>query len=207
MTDRKRVLVIENQKLVRLGIASVLNDEFEVVGEAETGAHGFELFRELRPDVTILGLRLTDSCAIDFLDDFFLEEQRARIIILADHAGDSEISRALKKGALGYICKDVSPEALIKALHSVASGKKFIPTEIAAVLSEHAGSDELTKAETRTLQMIVGGMSNKEIAFALDVSENTVKTHIKNIFQKLGVSDRTSAATTAIKRGLVRIDV
>ena len=207
MTDRKRVLVIENQKLVRLGIASVLNDEFEVVAEAETGAHGFELFRELRPDVTILGLRLTDSCAIDFLDDFFGEAPRARIIILADHAGDSEISRALKKGALGYICKDVSPEPLwVSALGSiVVSGK--LASLFRQIQNHHVGSEELTKAETRTLQMIVGGMSNKEIAFALDVSENTVKTHIKNIFQKLGVSDRTSAATTAIKRGLVRIDV
>ncbi len=207
MTDLTRVLVIENQKLVRLGIASVLGDGFEVVGEAETGASGFDLFRELRPDVTILGLRLPDSCAIDFLDDFFNADKRARIIILADHAGDSEISRALKNGALGYVCKDVSPEELIRAVRVVSAGKKFIPSGVAAVLSEHIGSEELTKTETRTLQMIVGGMSNKEIAFALDVSENTVKTHVKNIFEKLGVSDRTSAATTAIRRGLVRIDI
>lgn len=206
MNDRPRVLVIENQKLVRLGINSVLDNEFEIVAEADSGAGGFELFRELRPDVTILGLRLPDSCAIDSLDDYFRFDRNAKIVILADHAGDAEITRALKKGALGYVCKDVEPDELRRALTTVAAGRKFIPADVAAVLSEHIGSEDLTKAETRTLQMIVGGMSNKEIAFALDITENTVKTHIKNIFEKLGVSDRTSAATTAIRRGLVRID-
>ncbi len=206
MNDRPRVLVIENQKLVRLGIGSVLEKGFDIVAEADSGARGFELFREMRPDVTILGLRLPDSCAIDLLDDYFRTDRNARIVILADHAGDAEISRALRKGALGYVCKDVEPDELLRAVTTVAAGRKFIPAEVAAVLSEHIGSEDLTKAETRTLQMIVGGMSNKEIAFALDITENTVKTHIKNIFEKLGVSDRTSAATTAIRRGLVRID-
>lgn len=206
MNDRPRVLVIENQKLVRIGIAAVLSDRFEIVAEAETGARGFELFRELRPDVTILGLRLPDFCAIDLLDDYFRLDQKAKIIILADHAGDAEISRALKKGALGYVCKDVLPDDLIRAVTAVSGGRKFVPAAVAAVLSEHLGSEELTKAELRVLRMIVGGMSNKEIAFALDVTENTVKTHISNIFEKLGVSDRTSAATTAMRRGLVRVD-
>jgi len=111
----------------------------------------------------------------------------------------------LKKGALGYICKDISPEELTKAIRVVNQGKKYIPSDIAEILSEHLGEEELTKTESSVLRYLVGGMSNKEIAFALDISENTVKTHVKNIFEKLGVSDRTSAATLAIKRGLVRI--
>jgi DNA-binding NarL/FixJ family response regulator len=205
--NKIRLLLIENQTLVRIGIRTILNakDDFEIVGEADSGAEGFELFRQLKPDVTVLSLRLPDSCAIDTLDDYFAAEKRARILVLADTAGDAEISKALKKGALGYICKDISPDELTKAIRVVASGKKYIPSDIAEILSEHFGSEELTKTESRILQMLVGGMSNKEIAFALDISENTVKTHVKNIFEKLGVSDRTSAATLAIKRGLVRI--
>jgi DNA-binding NarL/FixJ family response regulator len=205
--NKIRVLLIENQTLVRIGIKSVLSavDGFEIVSEAENGAEGLQKFRVLKPDVTILSLRLPDSCAIETLEDYFALERRAKIIVLADHAGDAEISKALKKGALGYICKDISPDDLIKAIRVVKQDKKYIPRDIAEILSEHLGEEELTKTETRTLRYLVGGMSNKEIAFALDISENTVKTHVKNIFDKLGVSDRTSAATLAIKRGLVRI--
>ncbi|HEY0462033.1 MAG TPA: response regulator transcription factor [Pyrinomonadaceae bacterium] len=202
-----RVLIIENLTLVRIGIRTILSEktDFEIVGEADSGAEGFQKFRALKPDVTILSLRLPDSCAIDTLEDYLGKEKRARILVLADTAGDAEISKALKKGALGYICKDISPEELMKAIRVVSSGKKYIPSDIAEILSESFGSEELTPTETRILQQIVAGKSNKEIAYDLDISENTVKTHVKNIFEKLGVSDRTSAATLAIRRGLVRI--
>ena len=204
-----KVLLIENQPLTRIGVKTVLGSQtdIELAGEADNAADGFKSFRELRPDVTILGLRLPDSCSIDDLDNYFIEDREAKIIVLAEHAGDAEITKALKKGALGYICKDVSPEDLVKAIRTVNAGRKFIPGDIAAILSENIGQEELTPTESNVLRMIVGGMSNKEIAFALDISENTVKTHAKNIFEKLGVSDRTSAATLAIKRGLVRIDL
>ncbi len=207
MKNPVRILIIENQTLVKIGIRTVLgeNADFEIVGEADSGAEGFQLFQTLMPDVTILSLRLPDSCAIDTLGDYFAAEKRARILVLADTAGDAEISKALKRGALGYICKDISPEELIKALRTVAAGKKYIPSDIAEILSENIGSEELTATETRVLQQIVAGKSNKEIAYDLNISENTVKTHVKNVFEKLQVSDRTSAATLAIKRGLVRI--
>ena len=209
MQNSIRLLLVENQTLVRIGVRTILEtaDGVEIVGEAETGAEGLQKFRELKPDVTILSLRMPDSCAIDTLDDYLVADERAKIIVLADHAGDAEISKALKKGALGYICKDVSPDELIKAVRVVGAGRKYIPSEIAAVLSENIGQEELTNSEQKILRMIVGGMSNKEIAFALHISENTVKTHIKNIFDKIGVSDRTSAATLAIRRGLVRVDI
>jgi DNA-binding NarL/FixJ family response regulator len=204
-----RVLLTENQPLTRIGVRTVIKQEgdIELVGEADNADDGFTKFRELKPDVTILGLRLPDSCAIDDLDNYFIEDPKAKIIVLAEHAGDSEIATALKKGASGFICKDVEPEELVKAIRTVAAGRKFIPGDIAQILSENLGREELTPAESTVLRMIVGGMSNKEIAFALDVSENTVKSHIQNIFGKIGVSDRTSAATTAIKRGLVRVDL
>ncbi|MDQ3322334.1 MAG: response regulator transcription factor [Acidobacteriota bacterium] len=209
MQNQIRVLLIENQTLTRVGVKTILSarDDFEIVGEAASGAAGFELFKQTNPDVVILGLRLPDSCAIDDLSDYFAENKRAKIIILAEHAGDAEISRALKRGALGYVCKDVSEIELVEAIRAVAAGRKYIPQNIAGILSENFGQEELTPSEQKILRMIVSGKANKEMAFDLNVSENTVKTHVKNIFDKLNVSDRTSAATSAIKRGLVRIDL
>lgn len=204
-----KLLLIEHQPLTRLGINAVLATEsdIELIGEADSAADGFAKFRDLNPDVTILGLRFPDSCSIDDLEKYFAERPKAKIIVLAEHAGDAEISAALRKGAIGYICKDVAPESLIEAIRTVAWGRKYIPNEIAQILSENLGQEDLTPAESNVLRMIVGGMSNKEIAFALDVTENTVKSHVQNIFGKIGVSDRTSAATTAIRRGLVRVDL
>ena len=204
-----KVLLIENQPLTRIGVRYVLGPEadIELAGETDNAVDGFRMFRELRPDVTLLGLTLRDSCSIDDLDNYFVENPNAKIIVLADRAGDAEISKALKKGAAGYICKDVAPGELLVAVRRVAAGGKHIPPDIALILSENVGQEELTPTEATILRMIVGGMSNKEIAFALDISENTVKSHNQNIFGKIGVSDRTSAATTAIRRGLVRVDL
>ena len=204
-----KLLLIENQPLTRLGVRAVVDSQadIELVGESDNAPDGFAVFRDVNPDVTILGLRFPDSCSIDDLDKYFAERPKAKIIVLAEHAGDAEISKALKKGAAGYICKDISPGELIEAIRTVAAGRKYIPDGIARILSENLGKEELTPAESNVLRMIVGGMSNKEIAFALDVSENTVKTHVSNIFGKIGVSDRTSAAGVAIKRGLVRVDL
>ena len=204
-----KLLLIENQTLTRIGVRAVIEMEADIdlVGETADASDGFRLFREMSSDVTILGLRFPDHCTIDDLDKYFTERPKAKIIVLAEHAGDGEISRALKKGVAGYICKDVSPGELVSAIRNVAAGKKYIPDDIAQILSEHIGQEELTTTEGNILRMIVGGMSNKEIAFALDISENTVKSHNQNIFGKIGVSDRTSAATTAIRRGLVRIDL
>lgn len=203
------ILLIENQPLTRLGVRAVVSGEndLEIIGEADNLADGFALFRERDPQVTILGLRFPESCSIDDLDRYFAERPKAKVIVLAEHAGDAEIAKALKKGAAGYICKDISPSGLVDAIRTVAVGRKYIPDDIARILSEHVGKEELTPAESNVLRMVVGGMSNKEIAFALDVSENTVKTHLQNIFAKIGVSDRTSATMTAIKRGLVRVEL
>lgn len=209
MQNSIRLLLIESQTLVRIGIKTVLETEkeIEIVGEAETSAAGFELLKKTQPDVVLTALRTADWCAIDDLEKFLAAAPNSKIIVLAQHAGDGEISKALKKGALGYLLKEVSPAELRTAIRTVASGKKYIPSQVAEILSENLGQEELTPTEHIVLRMVVGAMSNKKIAFALDVSENTVKTHVKNIFDKLGVSDRTAATTTAIKRGLVRMDV
>ncbi len=203
------VLLVESQPLIRIGVKAVLagTEDITLAGEASTAAEGIEMFRELEPDVALLALRMPDSCAIDDIDNYFIARPDARLIVLAEHAGDAEIKRALKKGVRGYICKDVAPDDLITAIRTVASGRKYIPPDIAGILTENLGQEELTPTEETILRLIVGGMSNKEIAFALDISENTVKSHVQNLFGKIGVSDRTSAATLAIKRGLVRVDL
>lgn len=204
-----RVLLVEHQTLTRVGVKTILSaqSDIEIVGEAASGADGFKFFKTTKPDVVILGLRLPDACAIDDLSGYFAADKRAKIIVLAEHAGDAEISKALKSGALGYVCKDVSEDDLVKAIRVVNSGKKYTPRGIAEILSENFGSEDLTPSEQKILEFITRGQSNKAIAFELDVSENTVKTHVKNIFDKLNVSDCTSAATSAIKRGLVRADL
>lgn len=206
--NKIKILIIENETLVRVGICAILEAEkdFEIVGDARTSDEGFRLFRETRPDVTLMSLRLPEACAVDEIGNFLEFAPRAKIIILASHAGDAEINRALQGGAYGYILRDISESELIKAIRAVAAGKKYIPSEIATILSENLGQESLTPSEQRILEMIVAGQSNKEMAFDLSISENTVKTHVKNIFEKLAVSDRTSAATSAIKRGLVRFE-
>jgi DNA-binding NarL/FixJ family response regulator len=204
-----RILLVENQVLVRLGIRAALaaENDIEIVAEASEGAEGLDLFRDERPDVTILSLRLPDTCAVDDKAKYFEGGQQAKVIVLTEHTGDAEIRRSIEEGALGYVTKDVSSEELVRAIRTVAGGRKYIPEHIAAIVSENLGGEELTKAGRRVLEMLVGGMSNKVIGFALEVSGNTVKTHVRNVFGKLGVSDRTTAATTAIRRGLVRIDI
>ncbi|MBX3281335.1 MAG: response regulator transcription factor [Acidobacteria bacterium] len=203
------VLLIERQQLVREGIAAEFSKsgKFTLIASTADPLEGFELFKRMRPDVVVLGLRFADSCSIEALPAYFEIEPMAKVVILADNAGDGEIAKALKLGALGFVSKEESSDELLAAVEAAAKGKKYLPSEIAGVLAANFGADELTPAETNVLQSIVGGMSNKEIAFALDISENTVKSHIQNIFSKIGVSDRTSAATAAIKRGLVRIDI
>ena len=209
MKDSIRILIIESETLVRVGVRTILSSQtdFEIVGEAETIEKGFDLFKQTNADVVLMSLRFAETCAIDEIERFLKFAPRAKIIVLASHAGDAEISRSLKIGAFGYVCKDISDDELIKAVRIITSGKKYIPSGVANILSENLGQEQLTNAEKRILKTIVEGLSNKEIARKLDISENTVKTHIKNIFDKIDVSDRTSAATTAIRRGLVRVDL
>lgn len=208
MNNLIKVLLIENETLVRVGLRTILSEQkdIQIVGEASTSAEGLELFQRMYPDVTLMSLRFPETCAVNELEKFFKISPRAKIIVVASHAGDAEITRSLQEGAKGYICKDVSENELIEAVRTVASGRKYIPSEVAAILSENVGQEPLTPSEQKVLQSVVNGKSNKEIAYLLNISENTVKTHIKNIFDKLQVSDRTSATTTAIKRGFVRFD-
>lgn len=203
------VLLVENQALTRLGVKTVLerNDAVGAVFEAENTAAGLYLFGRMRPDVTILSLRLPDSCAVDSIQDFLRIAPAAKIIVFAHESGDAEIARAFERGAFGYVLKDVSPDELVRAIVTVRANKKFVPANVAGILSEHRADENLTASEEKILRLIVRGLSNKEIAGELEITENTVKTHVKNVLAKLSVNDRTHAATTAIRRGLVRGDI
>lgn len=204
-----RLLAIAAEEITRAGIRFIAEatEDIEIIGEAPDLTKGLVLFRQLHPDVAIIGLRFPDKCALDAIPEFLDSNDQARIIVLADHSGDVEIAKALKLGADGFICRDATADELIAAIRTVNAGKRFIPDRVARTLSEYIGNDPLTPTEMNIIRMVVGGMSNKEIAFALEISENTVKTHLRNIFAKLGVSDRVTAVTTAIRRGLVRVNL
>jgi DNA-binding NarL/FixJ family response regulator len=204
-----RILLVESHPLTRIGIKTVASEQtdMEIVGEAFSGTEGVSLYRKFQPDITLFGLRTPELCGVDAVKLIRAEFPKANIIILADRAGDSEIRRALENGACGFVLKDAPAEELIKALRAVYRGKRFVSPEIAEVLTENLGAEDLTPAERRVIEMIVRGASNKEISAALSITENTVKTHLKNIFEKLNVDDRTQAAISAIRRGIVRVDV
>lgn len=202
------VLLIEDQALTRRGVAAIFAEskDIELIAEAENTAQGLHLFERARPDVTLLGLRLPDSCAVDSIVDFLRIEPAAKIIVLAAHSGDHEISRSLERGAAGFVLKNVSAVELVKAVQTVCAGKKYIGADVATILHENAGAEKLTASEQKTLRLIVEGLSNKEIAAQLLVTENTIKTHVKNVLAKLAVHDRTAAAAVAVRRGIVRLD-
>jgi DNA-binding NarL/FixJ family response regulator len=204
-----RVLIVESHPLHRLGLKAILEEQadIEIAGVAVSGEEGVLIHQRLEPDVTLYGLRIPDLCGVDAVKAIRADSPKAQIIILADHTGDNEIKRSLENGACGYVMKDAPAEELLKAIRAVAAGKRFVSSEVAEILTEHVGDEALTPAEVRVLKMITDGKSNKEIAASLDITDNTVKTHLKNIFGKLGVDDRTSAAMTAIRRGIVRVDV
>lgn len=202
------ILLVESQPLASIGIKTVISaqPDIKIVGEALTGTEGVSLFRKLQPDITLFGLRTPDLCGVDAVKFIRAEFPKANIIILADRAGDSEIRRSLENGACGFVLKDAPPEELLTAIRAVASGRRFVSPDVAEVLTENLGAEDLTKAELRVVEMVVKGASNKEISAALSITENTVKTHLKNIFEKLDVNDRTQAALSAIRRGIVRVD-
>jgi DNA-binding NarL/FixJ family response regulator len=203
-----RVLIVEDHHVVRQGLVSLLNvvEGMEVVGEAADGVEAIAQYRKHQPDITLIDLRLPRMSGVDAIQRIRLESPQARFIVLTTYDGDEDIYRALKVGAKAYLLKGMTTEELITAIHAVHSGKSHIPQVIAEKLAERMGVEELTPREMDVLEQIVSGKSNKEIADELGVSEATVKTHINSLLGKLGVTDRTQAATAAIRRGLVTLE-
>jgi DNA-binding NarL/FixJ family response regulator len=204
-----RVLVVEDHNVVRQGLVALLNvaDGLEVVGEAADGVEAIAQFRKHQPDITLVDLRLPRLSGVEVIERIRMETPTARFIVLTTYDGDEDIYRALQAGARAYLLKGMTSEELIATIHSVHLGKSYIPPAIAAKLAERLGTEELTPRELDVLEQIVHGKCNNDIATELKISESTVKTHINRLLGKLGVADRTQAATSAIQRGLVPLEV
>lgn len=203
-----RVLVIEDHNVVREGLVALLRvaEGLDVVGEAADGVEAITQFRKHQPDITLVDLRLPRMSGVDVIERIRMETPHARFIVLTTYDGDEDIYRALKAGARAYLLKGMTSEELINTIRAVHAGKSYIPPAIAERLAERMGAQDLTPREFEVLEQIVQGKSNKEIAAALEVSEATVKTHINSLLGKLGVTDRTQAATAAIQRGMVPLE-
>jgi len=207
-TDSIRILVVEDHQIVRQGLVALLSvvDGVEVVGQASDGTEAVKEFEARHPDVTLIDLRLPKMSGVEVIQHVRAKHAQARFIVLTTYDGDEDIYRALQAGARGYLLKGMSVDVLISTIRSVHAGKSSIPPVIAQKLAERMATEQLTQREQDVLEQIVRGKSNKEIGVALNISEATVKTHINNLLGKLGVEDRTQAATAAIQRGLVQLN-
>jgi DNA-binding NarL/FixJ family response regulator len=205
--NKIRLLVVDDHHVVRQGLVALINsvDDMEVVAEAADGRKGVELHALHLPDVTIMDLRLPVLGGVEAIQEIRRRTPQARVIVLTTFDGDENIYRALQAGARGYLLKDMFGDELMEAIRAVHAGKTRIPPVVAQRLAERMNGSELTVRELDVLRLIVAGMSNKEIGGQLHISEATVKTHINNLLGKLGVSDRTQAATCAIQRGIVQL--
>jgi len=199
------VFSVDDHPLLREGIATIINNEPDLVmvAQAASGREALAQFREHRPDVTLMDLRLPDMSGIDVMIAIRNEFPDARIVMLTTFEGDVDIRRALAAGARGYILKNMPPQELAGAVRQVHAGKKRIPPEVAALLAEHVSDEALTEREKDVLKHVAGGNRNREIAEQLFISEDTVKVHVKHIMEKLGANDRTEAVTIALRRGII----
>ena len=208
MTDTIKILIVDDHHIVRQGLVALLKTVpgFHVQAEAADGEQAVELFRKHRPDVTLMDLRLPKMNGVDAITKIREIAPGARIVVLTTFDGDEDIYRALQAGAKGYLLKGMDLTELSDAIRSVHAGKTRIPPRVAEKLAERMSGATLTARELEVLKLIVAGKSNKDIGNALFISEATVKTHVNSLLSKLGVEDRTQAATTALQRGIVHLD-
>ena len=201
------VLTVDDHVFLREGISAVLsrNAEFRVVGEAADGAEAIEQFRLLRPDVTLMDLQMEGMNGIDAMIAIRREFPDARFVALTTYQGDVQALRALQAGALGYLLKNSMRKELFVAIRAAHSGTRYLSPEIANELAMNVGIEGLTSREVRVLQTVAQGHSNKSVASVLDVSEETVKAHMKAIMSKLYANDRTHAVAIALKRGIISL--
>ena len=202
-----RVLCADDHPLIRKGIASILDYEpdMELVGEAENGRDAVRLFRELRPDVTLMDLRMPELDGIAATQLIRREFPDARIIALTSYDGDQDIYRALDAGVHGYLLKETVHADLLHAIRTVQAGRRLMPADVAGRLIEHFPRIALTPRETEVLECVAAGLGNKEIADRLGTASGTIKAHVQNILEKLNASDRTQAVTIALQRGILHL--
>jgi two-component system NarL family response regulator len=202
-----RIIVVDDQAVVRQGFVSLIKTvpDMAVVAEGTNGREAVALYREHRPDVVLMDLRMPVMGGVEAIAAMRREWPDARVIVLTTYDGDEDIYRSLQAGAQGYLLKDMFFDELEAAIRAVHAGGRKIPGVVAERLAGRMGGSDLTARELEVLKLIVGGRSNKEIGTALGISEATVKSHINSILGKLGVTDRTQAATTALQRGIVHL--
>jgi DNA-binding NarL/FixJ family response regulator len=203
-----RVLVADDHPVVRTGLTAVLvqQPDLELVAEAENGERAVALYREHHPDVCLMDLRMPVMDGVEAIRIITTEFPTARILALTTYEGDADIRRALEAGARGYLLKDMLLTDVIRAVRAVHRGERVIPNAVAARLAEFPERSDLTERELEVLQLVARGLSNKEAARAIGRTDETVKIHLKNVFTKLGVADRTEAVTVALTRGLIHLD-
>lgn len=201
------VLCIDDHPLFRAGINYVIENQpdMKLVGLAATGAEGVALAHERAPDVTLMDLRLPDMSGITALSLIRQHLPEARILMLTTFEGDEDVRRALAAGARAYVLKSTSPEELVNIIRQVNSGKNYLPPQLAAELAQRMAVDAISEREATVLRLIAGGNRNKDIAEKLSLAEDTVKSHIKRIMEKLGARDRTQAVSIAVQRGIIQL--
>jgi DNA-binding NarL/FixJ family response regulator len=202
-----RLLVVDDHFVVRIGLTSALNLEpdMEVVAEARDGQESVSLYSKHRPDVVVMDYQLPHLNGAEATTAIRAGFPDARVIILSVYKGEEDVHRAVQAGASGYLPKSSGAEELLEAIRTVHKGRRYFPTAIIAAMETRAARSELSDREREVLEMLVRGRSNKEIAIALGISENTVKVHTTRVFEKLGVADRLEAVTVAIQRGIVHL--
>jgi len=209
MTDdnRIRVLSVDDHPLLREGIGAIINSQpdLTLVAAASNGKEAVEAFRTLRPDVTLMDLKLPDISGIEVMTAIRKEFPTARMIVLTTFKRDVEIRRTLKSGASGFLLKSMPPQLMLEAIRQVHAGKKCVPPEIAAGLAEHLGDGTLSEREVEVLRHVAEGNRNRDIGKILFIAEETVKAHLKHIMDKLRASDRTESVAIAARRGIIQL--
>lgn len=205
---RLRILLVDDHRIVRDGISLLISREpdMEVVGSAANGEEAIALFRQLKPDVTLMDLQMPGVNGVDAIRAIRQDAPDVRIVVLTMYQGDEDIHRALQAGATAYLLKDALSDDLIRVIHDVHAGKHAIPESVNAALASRASQAVLTPREVAVVELISKGLRNKEIAVALDISEETVKVHVKNILAKLKVNDRSAVVAVAIRRGILHLN-
>ena len=203
-----RLLAVDDHPIYRGGLAALIAayPDLSLVAEAANGREAVELYRQHRPDVTLMDLSMPVMNGVDAIRAIVREFADARIIALTTWDGDADIQRALEAGARGYLLKDVVADEVASSIRQVHTGRKVIPADVAQRLAEFTPRIELTAREHEVLTYMAKGLSNKEIGAILSVAEATIKVHILHIFQKLNAADRTEAVTTGIQRGIIHLD-
>ncbi|HMJ26286.1 MAG TPA: response regulator transcription factor [Pyrinomonadaceae bacterium] len=204
---RIRILIVDDHSVVREGLVSLVKrkSDMVVVGEGSNGREAVDLWKEHRPDVTLLDLRMPVLDGVGAIKEIRELDENAQIVVLTTYDGDEDIYRAIKAGAKAYLLKDTARDALVETVRRVHAGETYLPPQLAAKLAERLSGQALSPREIEVLQRMAAGKSNKEIGAELFISEGTVKTHLKNIFSKLDVVSRTEAVATATRRGLIQL--